>query len=523
MALVRVVRNAVAVGVLFVSLGTADEESPVTMDESEIVRLLTEGFGLYVWPNHVFDGATVRIRLDCSFPDELRQWLSRVGESDGPLPDYQWRLDVTDASSENSPHQTLIYPVALGTTEASLDSAPLSAGLYRVQPSIVLPDGSSHRLWREPSTQHSPAYALDRFLAVHDGPVPTVQSRIVDGPCLLTGLRLLGTPGRVQYPGNDAGSCQGRSIRDMQLHLGAIYIGIGRGGPVDIWSFDPQQEPVSLKREISVDEETVHMIREIEGRLFVPGNNATESWDFGNLYIKEDGEWRKLRTVPNGIHVLGVEVHQGRLYVTTGTGRGPTLYESDDDGETWKRYDAVEEDGRWDWRFYEVGMLGEDLVLTVLQEYVYRFRRGRLTRVITPVFPNLDAYYTAPVRVTAFMDGLLYAAGEWWQTHSPKPLYYMTDLDKGAAVVGAFEDRSVRDILVRDGTCYVLTSTEQESGYASEVFSTRDLRTWTRIARFSSAAIASSLERLGGCYFVGMGVLREMSIPEAGNIYVLQP
>jgi len=72
-------------------------------------------------------------------------------------------------------------------------------------------------------------------------------------------------------------------------------------------------------------------------------------------------------------------------------------------------------------------------------------------------------------------------------------------------------------------TCYVLASTEQESGYVSEVFSSRDLATWVRVARFSSKAIAGSIEKLGDRYFVGMGVLREMAIPEAGNLYVLQP
>ena len=57
----------------------------------------------------------------------------------------------------------------------------------------------------------------------------------------------------------------------------------------------------------------------------------------------------------------------------------------------------------------------------------------------------------------------------------------------------------------------------------SEILSTRDLITWVRVARFSSDAIAYSLERSGAQYFVGMGVLREMAIPEAGNLYVLQP
>ena len=247
----------VAATLVFVSLGAADEGSPVTMDDPEIGRLLCQGLGLYVWPNHLYDGATVRVRLDCSFPDELREWISRAGQSGDPLPGYQWRLDVTAAGSRGDPLQTLTYPVTPGNTEATLDPASLATGLYRVQPSIVLPNGSSHRVWREPPTEHSPAYSIDRFLAVHDGPAPTVQSRIVDDPAMLTGLRLLGTPGGVQYPGSDADNCHGRSIRDLQLYRGEIHVGIGNGGPVDIWSFDPQRDPISFRREITVDEETL--------------------------------------------------------------------------------------------------------------------------------------------------------------------------------------------------------------------------------------------------------------------------
>jgi len=278
---------------------------------------------------------------------------------------------------------------------------------------------------------------------------------------------------------------------------------------------------VIFEKEITVDEEEVHMFRDFDGRLLVPGNNATESWEFGNLYIKEQNAWRKLRTIPNGIHVLGIVIHRGRLFVTTGTELGPALYESEDDGETWCRYGIEEKDGRWDRRFYEIGALGDDLVLTVGHEYVYRFRNEELTRIIMPVLPGLMSDRTLPFRVTAFSGGLLYAASEWLQSPIPGPLYFVRDLEQGAMVVKGFEDRSVRDILARDGTCYVLTSTRQDTDYFSEVYSTQDLVTWSRIAQFRSDAIAYSLERSGELYFIGMATLRDAAIQDSGSIYLL--
>ena len=171
----------------------------------------------------------------------------------------------------------------------------------------------------------------------------------------------------------------------------------------------------------------------------------------------------------------GVVVHRGNLVVTTGTRRGPTLYESDDAGISWTRYDVpVETDGRWDRRFSEIGKLEGGLLLAVEQEYFYFFQEGTFRRVIAPVVPGIASDRTRPTRMTSFDGGLLYAADEWLERTSPEPLYFIRTLDEGVSVVSISENHSVRDIVVRDGTCYALVSNRVENGYVSEILTTTD-------------------------------------------------
>ena len=472
------------------------------------MNAIIEGCQLDVWPSAVYTGgvANVRIRSQEGSPEGEDGWY--------------WRIDVTRGLDGQDVAQTLELPLASGEHGTSIDPSALAEGVYRIRPSLIAPSGETRRVWHRPDAPR-PSYVIERFLSVHHRDAPCIDSRIVDRAGLLTELKLLGNPGKARYPSDSASDSHGRSVWDLELHGGRIFVGLGDGGPIEIWSFDPRT--LALEVETTVDEETVTIIRSIGDRLYVPGINATESWEFGNIYIRDASGWHKHRTVPNGIHVLGIVRHRDKLFVTTGTEPGPALFESNDEGLTWKRYGVNEDNGRWDWRFYEVGVLGDGLLLTVLQEYFYHFQDGALRRVVSPVFPGLEEEYTAPFRLTAFRSGLLYAAGEWWETGSPKPLYFISDVDAGARVVSGFGDRSVRDIVVRGDLCYVLTSTRADDTYVGEIFSTYELKEWTRLAIFQSDAMAQSMEVSDGRFFIGMATLRDVSSPEAGDIYELLP
>ena len=71
-----------------------------------------------------------------------------------------------------------------------------------------------------------------------------------------------------------------------------IYVGGGdwdeNQGPVDIWSFavENSNSGYQFQKEITVDEESIERFRTCSGRLVVPGIDATESWKYGNVYMK---------------------------------------------------------------------------------------------------------------------------------------------------------------------------------------------------------------------------------------------
>ena len=102
-----------------------------------------------------------------------------------------------------------------------------------------------------------------------------------------------------------------------------------------MWSFDASG---SFKKEYTVDDEQVHTFRDYDGKLYIPGMDATQSWQYGNLYVKDDGVWQKLRTIPKAIHVWNVAVLEGNIYVQTrdyGDNILTSISESSDDGQTW--------------------------------------------------------------------------------------------------------------------------------------------------------------------------------------------
>jgi hypothetical protein len=503
----------------------ASQHPPV--DDKDLAAELTKRVWLTVWPNHVYNDSTVRFRLNARFPDKLQQQLIRRNEAGKWTMAFSWRLNIVKADSPSRVLQSVDLPLLKGDSEAAIDPSGLPEGLYRVQANIVMPDGATRRIWQDRGPPRNAPYSVERFLAVHHRPIQKIASSIVDASEILTRLRYLGNPGKAQFPGDGEKDTHGRSVWDLQLHDQNIYVGYGNGfwdlGPVHVYAFNADADSVSFNKEFRIDEGSVTTLVNDGERLIIPGNDATESWDFGNLYIKEKNAWRKLRTVPNAIHVSGAVTHGPGLVLTTGTRWGPTLYESEDAGISWTRHNApAETDGRWDRRFSGIGKLEDGLLLAVEQEYFYFYKEGMFTRAITPVLPGVVSDRTRPTRITAFDGGLLYAADEWLERASPEPLYFIRSLNEGVSVVSVFEHRSVRDIVVRDDECYVLVSNRVENGYASEILTTSDLGLWKRVARFESKAMAYSLETVNGRYFVGMATLRDRNIQESGNIYELE-
>jgi hypothetical protein len=114
---------------------------------------------------------------------------------------------------------------------------------------------------------------------------------------------------------------EARRISELRLHAGRLYVGTGDAvvntGPADVISLDLATG--KFAREFTVDDEAVYRYRVLDGRLVVPGPDATESWDFGNVYVREESGWTKHRTLPRAVHVNDVLAHGGLWFATTGT------------------------------------------------------------------------------------------------------------------------------------------------------------------------------------------------------------
>ncbi len=132
----------------------------------------------------------------------------------------------------------------------------------------------------------------------------------------------------------------------MKLDQDRLYLGHGdwfkNSGPTDVIYYDFEQK--TFVKEFTVQDEAIARYRQFGDRLFLPGVDSTESWEFGNLYVHGESRWKKLRTVPRGLHVFDFAEHAGRWYVATGSNFGDlktgpaigAIYSSEDQGKTWR-------------------------------------------------------------------------------------------------------------------------------------------------------------------------------------------
>jgi len=137
-----------------------------------------------------------------------------------------------------------------------------------------------------------------------------------------------------------------RKINELMLFEDRLYLGHGDWhkdtGSTDVIYYDFGQQ--EFLKEFTVDEEAIVRYRRYGNRLFLPGTDSTESWEFGNLYVHEASGWKKHRTIPRGLHVFDFAEYAGRWYVATGSNFGDlktgpaigAIYSSEDQGTTWR-------------------------------------------------------------------------------------------------------------------------------------------------------------------------------------------
>jgi len=110
------------------------------------------------------------------------------------------------------------------------------------------------------------------------------------------------------------------NINVLKIFNNRLYLGYGDAtvntGPTDVIYYDLDSN--KFVKEFSVDDEGIYQYQVIDGKLVIPGVDATEEWDFGNIYILEKSGWVKHRSITRGLHVFDAVSYQGKWYVGTG-------------------------------------------------------------------------------------------------------------------------------------------------------------------------------------------------------------
>lgn len=137
-----------------------------------------------------------------------------------------------------------------------------------------------------------------------------------------------------------------RKINDLKVFKDRLYIGFGdygiNTGDTDIVYYDFKTGKITSA--FTTQDEAVMKFCEIDSVLMVPGADATEDWNFGNMYIEQGDVWHKYRTIPKALHLFDITKYDNKLFISAGTAlnfdeknqiANGCIYTSADSAKTW--------------------------------------------------------------------------------------------------------------------------------------------------------------------------------------------
>lgn len=328
-----------------------------------------------------------------------------------------------------------------------------------------------------------------------------------------------------------------RNIWDMQVFDGKIYIGYGNSnnsepeanaGPIKITYFDPMASLFESK--FTVDKEQIDIFKILDGKLYIPGHDSRDSWEYGNFYLLSSGNWIKKRTIPIGIHVYDLAYYKGKLYAAIGhddsaeaMARGAVLV-SEDMGNTAAKWKSalpagvkfVTYDGYRAYKLFEFnGKLYAADRLTNRSSSPYNNLveiNGTTASVIkidgSKMFPGSANNYYKLVRTETFNNKLLYITGTIEIDHqwNPEGFFVASDFNNARRITFPTASAVASDVLVRKDAVYVLTYVRKSATeYTNIVYQTTNLNTWHELFRFNTDTFARSFEELNGDFYFGLG------------------
>jgi len=367
-------------------------------------------------------------------------------------------------------------------------------------------------------------------------------------------VEVLGNPYADKYKSGEW--IYARNIWDMQIFANKLFIGAGNSnnfhpapnaGRVPVFSFDPKNN--KFYNEYTVAEEQIDRFRVIDNRLYIPGHDATQKWDFGNFYTRtKEGIWEKYRTIPNALHVYDIVKFGNELFVALGLNNVSAVGVSSTEGQIW----SVEKQGASYGRIYSFLKVSGALYACKsftpkwhrnkywskkrrknyysIGEYDGLFFKPRYDLDPDIMFPNtyLDYKKTKKIiRSEFFGDKSVYIGAYILNNgHQSTPFgaYIADSLKKGKVKlrnISLPDGYTPWDIIVRGKSIYILCYDHYNSCVSVMHAKQDNLDHWYELFNFKSFVFARSFELLNGDFYFGLGY--EVENPKHWKLYGLPP
>lgn len=285
---------------------------------------------------------------------------------------------------------------------------------------------------------------------------------------ILVQYKEIGIPSSGQFPDG----VRARSPWDLALWDGSLYVGSGdfdaNTGPATVLKYNLKSKEWTTEATLPEEEITRYLV--IDGRLTIVGIDPQESWEFGNYYLLQNGEWIQKRVIPNGVHTFDMVEYDGAIYAGLGVPSGEyPIAVSRDGGQTFQPVE-MRKDGEpldtsgselvrvydlfvYSGTLYAMFVYGDQAPRTV---DLYRCENGRFEYSASWADQiRFRAISYLPVRAKAEYKGTLYlSTGSLYVSNDPETL---TRIDLP-------NNETVFDFTIVKGTLYALCARRLEDG-----------------------------------------------------------
>ncbi|DAB28311.1 MAG: hypothetical protein A2513_08825 [Sulfurimonas sp. RIFOXYD12_FULL_33_39] len=337
-------------------------------------------------------------------------------------------------------------------------------------------------------------------------------------------IELIGNPSKSQF--SDGEAAYSRNVWDLQVYNDKLFIGAGNSanegpsknsGNVELHVYNPKT--LKFNKETTIYDDQIDIFKLLDDKLFIPGHDATGSWNFGNFYLRVDNQkWMMYRNIPKALHVYDLAYKDKKLFAGVGLYEGAAVGITKDLGKNWEIIKLGSS------RVYSFLQIGDELFALKkfkhtskpyfsVAQYKNKNFVPRYDISIYDMFPStkFDIKYSRATRIISFDDKAIYLGAYKYNSHQTKPfgLYY-TILKNGnlySKRVKLKDGYIPRDIIKRDDTIYVLSSKSVKENTEIEVleFKTDDLTKYKKLFSFEYPTFARSFELLDGAFYFGMG------------------